>query len=217
MQRLVRARAMLSAAALLAGMATGREPAAGHGFDTVPVHQAFWLPDDEGHYGLGTPALSAFAVQWSIGDAAAVILPGDWPDGLRERLVEALLQNGAMVVEMPEPVSRLPRAEALRRDLGNALVGLREIEGAGLVVAIGVGEAGAVALEVAAGPPRAGHVYAGAMRLGPGPAVFLGREVDPAEAWPARVPMLCALLARAGAGAASSFAADCASGLVPGR
>lgn len=205
-----RARAVLSAA-LLAGMMAGGDPARAAEFESPPTRQAFWLPDGDGHYGLGDPAVLSVAVRWSVGDAAAVLTPGDWQEGLRDRLLDALLASGASVLELPPGGGA---AVALRRNLRNALVGLREIEGAGLVVAIGVGEGGDAALEVAAGPPQEGHVYAAAVRLGPGEPAFLARPVDPAEAWPVRAPMLCALLAGAQPGA-PGFVRGCTAGLVP--
>ncbi|MGG5820991.1 hypothetical protein [Falsiroseomonas sp. HW251] len=210
MSWLVRARALLPAAALLVGMAHGGGAARADLFERTPTVQVFWLPDEQGRYGFGPVARMELPVRWAIGDAAAVIAPGDWPDGLREALAEALLAAGAAVVELPRGNDRA----ALRRDLRNALVTLREIEGAGLVVAIGMGEGGDAALAVAADPPGAVHAYAAAVRLGPGQPVFQGGPVDPAEGWAMRGPLFCALLAGVQPAAAPGFAGDCSTGLA---
>jgi MFS family permease len=147
---------------------------------------------------------------WQAGDAGVVVAG---PGGARfateaGRLVAALLEQGAAVLELPAgrgggigacaaaPVE--PGASAL-----GALAALRAEVGAGVLVAVGVGEAAAEVL-AAMEPARAARLSgpdgaratAGAALGMPGRAVFRAGPPPPAaEQWPARVAHLCAALA----------------------
>ena len=123
---------------------------------------------------------------WRSGDAAVVIAPGgDWPDRLRTRLVAAVLQSGAAVLDLPQGGPWAP-------GLGPAIHALRRDASAGIIVAIGRGEGGEAALALAGAPqPDA----AGLARIGPGAPIFRFAKAAPAEGWPERAALLCALLA----------------------
>lgn len=123
---------------------------------------------------------------WRSGDAAVVIAPGgEWTDRLRARLVAALLEAGAAVLDLPQSGPWAP-------GLGPAIHALRRDASAGIIVAIGRGEGGEAALALAGAPqPDA----AGLARIGPGLPIFRFAEVAPAEGWPGRAALFCALLA----------------------
>lgn len=121
---------------------------------------------------------------WRSGDAAVVLAPGgDWPDGLRARLVMALLATGAAVLD-------LPQGAPSPGHLAAAIGALRRDASAGIVVAIGRGEGGAAALALAG----LAVPFAALAWIGPGAPVFRFAEAAPAEAWAERAKLLCALL-----------------------
>jgi hypothetical protein len=119
------------------------------------------------------------------------------------------------VVEQPVPPD-LP-ALALVPDLLAIATALRLEAGAGPLVALGWAEGGTAALLAAlpkiakAETGRDGPRLAVAARLGPAAAFATGDAPAAREAWPARVELLCALLAAAAAAPADA----CRDGLLP--
>lgn len=204
---------LLQAALLLAGLVGNAVQAAEHeSIESYPV----WLTDEAGMPGAGAPALLSLPPSWVIGDAAAVIVPGsDWREGERDGVIAALLASGSGVLELSAPRSEGTRGVAMRRDLLLALQNLRLIEGAGLVVAIGVGEGGEAALYVAAHlTTPEGWRYAAAVRLSPDAPAFQVGAADPLEAWEMRAPLLCDLLSAGRLVSDGGFAAACRGGLL---
>lgn len=200
------ARGVLPAAALLVGcFATGPDSAAAAGAELLAV----WLTDGEGRQGSDAPALFNVPARWSIGDAAAVIVPGDWSPETRHALIAALLASGTAVLELNEPHGGEPRDAALQRNLREALQVLQRIEGAGLVVAIGFGEGGDATLAAVEDAEDNGRRYAAAAWLGPGPPRFRAGQVPVSEGWPIRGPLFCDLLAGVQPVAAPAFASAC--------
>jgi hypothetical protein len=202
--------ALFPAAALLLGLAGGAATGATEHTQFVTV----WVADSASPRSARAPALLNVPSGWGVGDAAAVLAPGgEWPVGQRDRLVAALLESGAAVLELsPLPVAEQPGAVA--RDMLAALRLLREIEGVGLVVAIGFGAGGDGALAAQRLMPDEG--FAAAVRLGPGAPRFAIGAVPEAEAWPVRAPLFCHLLAGLEP-ASMDFAAACQGGLLPHR
>ncbi len=187
-------RALLPAAALLAGL--GGAKAASVGTTEYTQFLLVWLATEEPDGLLGTPALLNLPPGWLTGDAIAVLAPGGaWPEGQRDRLVSALLDAGAAVLELDPPRGGATQA-ALRAEMAEALRTSEVVLGAGLVVAIGRGEGGEAALELAAGGETVeGRQYAAAVHFGPGAPAFLARPVPEAQGWPLRAPLLCDVLA----------------------
>jgi hypothetical protein len=167
---------------------------------------------------------------WSVGDAAAVVVADHGrPDPLRDRVITALLADGALVLELQagplcggdvEPVATLYAAlRAVRSDAG-----------AGLVIALGRGigaEAVLLAMPEAValahlGPSVEGR-FAAAVGFGHGAVVFVPGPAPAAEqAWPRRAAPLCEALARAAAPAGLGQAEEriatargCLAALVP--
>jgi hypothetical protein len=166
------------------------------------------------------PVLVNLPPTWRTGDAAAILLfhpPAAEP--LRNRLVGALLDLGAAVVELEANVAEgfvavadkpptVPTARTLLRDLRSAERALRAEYAPGVVVAIGYGLGGDAALR-AAEPAAAAGGFAAAASFGPGaPAFRAGTPPPPGEAWPARVPLLCAALSYVHAAAATPLEDD---------
>ena len=182
--------------ALLVG-AVGCPAVAAHSPDAMAQLLPVWLAEGSVR-ATRSPALMSLPVGWGAGDAVAVIAPGnDWPEGLRDRLVAALLDSGAAVLELAAGHRGPPQPEAVAQDLVAALHMLREVEGAGLTVAIGFGEGGDAALAAARLVPAADGGLAAAVRLGPGAPVFLSGSPPAVEGWPVRAPLFCDLLAGA--------------------
>lgn len=167
------------------------------------------------------PVLLVLPVGWQPGDAAVILLPDpDGPPGLRDRVMRALLRAEAAVLALdpvaastevpvlpPYPALTLAgQAEALRA----ALRLLRGDVRAGLLVVLGLGQAGALA--AAAEPELAAAVALG----GPAPVFRPGARPPAAEQWPLRARLLCAVLAEAAAGAAgpAATAQDCRAALL---
>jgi hypothetical protein len=164
------------------------------------------------------PVLLAAPLGWRPGDAAVVVIPDPGgPQALRDSLVQALLAAGTVVVEL-DPVAAsvavpaLPPTPALDpaeqpAALRMALRLLRTESGAGLLVVLGLGQAGALALDAAAEPE-----LAAAVALGPQPRFLAGTPPPAAERWPLRAGLLCGLLTDAMAGAVT--ARDCRAALL---
>jgi hypothetical protein len=164
------------------------------------------------------PVLVNLPPTWRTGDAAAIVLfhpPSAQP--LRNRLVGALLDLGAAVLELeanvaegfvadPDATPTVPTAPTLLRDLRAAERALRAEYAPGVVLAIGHGLGGDAALLAA--EPAAGD-FAATASFGPGAAAFrAGTPPPPGEAWPARAPLLCAALSYVHAAAATPLVDD---------
>jgi hypothetical protein len=210
-------RSLLPAAVALAlGIGTAGAASLGTTENTqvLPV----WLGPGSDGTQVSAPALLNLPPAWTPGDAGVVVAPGGaWEPGARDRLVAALLDAGAAVLELNQPRDGLPGEDPLRRDLAEALRTLHLGFSAGLVVVVGEGTAGEAALAVGA-EAAAGERshFAAAIRLGPAPA-FLPGQVPPAEAWPSRAPLLCEVLALAQPAGAAGFASACTAGLLAAR
>ncbi len=139
---------------------------------------------------------------WQSGDAAAVVMA---PDGggfdIARPLVGALLAQQTAVLELPTgrgggvgPCAAVP-ADAVAQFLG-ALSALRAETGAGVVVAIGLGDAGPAALAAgtAAGRWWCTLRLRGGARWHPAALFEAGAAPPPEERWSDRAPLLCAAL-----------------------
>ena len=99
---------LLPAAALLAGLGTaaagpGSARAASLGTTENTLFLPVWLGPGSAFDGHANPALLNLPPGWASGDAAVVLAPGgDWPPGTRDRLLAALLDAGAAVLEVNE-------------------------------------------------------------------------------------------------------------------
>ncbi|TPG58471.1 hypothetical protein EAH89_07605 [Roseomonas nepalensis] len=167
-------------------------------------------------------AMLEYPEGWAPGHAAAILLP-DSPgaDPARDRLIAALIEQGAAVLLLGAPrgvaadpplATRAPalgEAEHLPAIFG-ALVALQRDIGAAVVVALGHGGrvAEAAALAAASEPVAAAHLGQAGPRLaaaaglgGPGrKASFAGGAPQPArEDWNPRALPLCDLLGEAAA------------------
>jgi hypothetical protein len=210
MPRTDRIRALFPAAALLLGLGGGAATNATEHTQFVTV----WVADSASPRSNRAPALLNVPPGWGVGDAAVVLAPGgEWPVALRDRLVAALLESGAAVLEL-SPLPAFDQPGAVARDMLAALRLLQETEGAGLAVAIGFGAGGEAALIAQRLMPAEG--FAAAVRLGPGAPRFATGAVPETEAWPVRAPLFCDLLAGVQQ-ASMDFAAACHGGLLPHR
>jgi len=185
---------------------------------TVPAsgsteHTAFvplWIElDDSGpDAGSTTPGLLSVPPAWLPGDGAAIVIgEPQVPGGSRDGVVARLLGEGALVLELDVFTMRgfaadsaaappLPNEAALAGDLLAALEVLRREYDPGMVVAVGFGLGGDVALRAATArlPGGATGFIAGA-DLSPGaPRFARGMPPDAAEAWPLRLGSLCRAL-----------------------
>lgn len=221
MQRFTRSIALVLAAAV---GAAGNATAQGFGsIDTLwvqPAEQAGGTP------GCSRLVLADLPPYWLTGDAAAVLMgPSGGPlrDRLQPRLLEALLQEEAAVLDFPAGRSDAEcpgRAAPPLAEVFGAIDALAVQAGAGLIVAIGLGSYGdavlAAAEEAAAAAvlgPRGPRMAAAIAIDAPGRARFaMGRLPHAVEDWPARAPLLCAAIAGA---AGLEGPADCIAALTP--
>jgi hypothetical protein len=152
------------------------------------------------------PALLALPPGFLAGDAIVVLTPDDgWPRGQRERLATAILGAGAGVLEMNRP-----RAARMAEDIAAALRTLRRSHAPGLMVVIGRGEAGDIALAAAAEALDAAGVRdTAAIRLGPGEPAFGLAGVRDLLAFPERPGLLCDILGAALAAGEADAAGAC--------
>lgn len=200
--------------ALLVALAPATAPAT-----ALPHEHLIWvtaIPDAGGTRRDAIPALLTLPAGWSVGDAAVVCLVSRGPaDPSRGRLRAALLADGAAVLEI-DP-RRLAEAEGSPLAwLRGAFHALRRMQGAGLLVAIGFGPAGAAALN-AARDSAADVPSAGVAPDLPRMTVVAGRQPLPDEGWPVRALLPCAMpasLCDATAPAAEA-ARECRDALVP--
>jgi hypothetical protein len=153
---------------------------------------------------------------WMPGDAAVLLMaPPAGLDKQRHLLRHALLDDGAAVLEISAAPGRSP--EHLLADLLGGLVAVTREDGAGVVVALGLGSGGEAVLlatqeETAARfLGTAGPRFAAAASLGAAAPVFTaGRPPGAAQRWAERVPPLCRILADALAATAQGAAIqDC--------
>lgn len=194
-----------------------------------PVWIESAAPDgEEGHT---AAALLNLPPGWMIGDAAALVLSdASWPGLARERLVAALLDEEAAVLEFDATAARRIGPEAARLgpepttaetalDLRAAADTMRRQIGAGLVVTLGHGAAGeaallAAALERTAGPAGGKGVTVAAASLGPGAPRFALGGAAPGRGWPVRAERLCMVLAAVRVPADASAERQCLRALI---
>lgn len=202
------ARAGVLAAALLGAVVAAGPARAEDGFASFELVWSTPAPAPDAARGCARLLLLNIPEGWQSGDAAAVVMA---PEGrgfdIARPLVGALLAQQAAVLELPSgqgggvgACAAVP-AGAVAQFLG-ALSALRAETGAGVVVAIGLGDAGPAALAAAreavaarllgAGGPR--FAFAAALG-GARPALFeAGAPPPPEERWSDRAPLLCAAL-----------------------
>lgn len=185
--------------------------------------EALWVraAGREGTSGHTVPALLNLPHGWMAGDAAAVVLSdGPWPGLARERLVAALLEEGAAVLEIDVNAARAatppPTDAELAAEVRDAVDVLQRDATAGLVVALGHRAGGTAAVLAAAAAHREpGNGLAAGASLGPGPAAFaLGGvpsegELGVHRGWPIRAKRLCGVLAATAVPSEASAEADC--------
>lgn len=185
-----------------------------------------------GATGCGTTALLNFPAAWQSGDAV-VVMVATGHDTQRDRLISSLLAEDAAVLEvsLDAPVTCAgdpagsPRPQVDAVDLAlSALVAAKDTVGGGLIVAIGHGPGGGVALAAADEPTaalRLGPVearFAAAISLGGGPAVArLGAAQPEAEQAGMRLGLLCDAIARSDIAWSIADAVACAAGIAAGR
>lgn len=222
---------MLAAGALLAGCLAAPAVAAQEHTRIEPL----WLepahPEDAmGPVGYTVPALLNIRPDWVTGDAAAIVLSdGPWAEPVRDRLVAALLEAGAAVLELDVNTARgfapdngatgpAPSGRDLLPDVFAALQSLRRDAGAGLVVAIGQGAGGEAALLAAPEAVAARHLGAAGPRLAaaaalkPGAARFAaGPPPSANEGWPVRAGPLCDVLRAVTIAPRNGFVRQCVS------
>ncbi len=193
-------------ALLLAGALGTTAAALSPDLGAQPSYEAVFLDGGLGFRRPEPQALLALPPGFLAGDAIVVLTPDDgWPHGQRERLGATLLNAGAGVMEMNRP-----RRARLAEDMTAAIRTLRVTHGAGLVVLIGHGEAGDIALHVAEGAvDEAGWRFAAAIRLGPGEAAFSLSGVPEMLSFPERPGLLCDLLAAAWVSGEPDVAGGC--------
>jgi hypothetical protein len=163
---------------------------------------------------------------WMAGDAVAVLLTGSRSGAMAARPVAAaLLAEQAGVLHYPSgPAEACPNRDVDQvAEVLGALRTLQTRRDAGVVVAVGFGEAGPAALAAAREEVALRHLGAGGPRLAAAAArdaaggwTFRAGATPPpsAEQWQARVPYLCAALAGRD-GARTEAACRAALGGVP--
>ena len=214
-------RAMVAAPCVLAA------PRFAEAQDPFAAFSLFWVrPQPQVGAGQGCARMLVLNLPeaWSAGDAAVILLADDDAALRAQRhLTAALLLQEAAVLEFP---SGPAEGCALRKDdqVGEVLGALQDLRaqaGAGLVVAIGVGQAGPAALAAAQEDVAALYFGPEGPRLAAGialpdgaPAAFAaGPPPPPTEAWHLRAPRLCDAVGAATGGAAVAQA--CRAALVP--
>jgi hypothetical protein len=197
-------RLALATAVLAAGPAAADEYTR---FEPLPVTGATRPGEAPGCEAL---ALLNLPSSWRAGDAVVVMMTATRvPDATRDPLVAALLGERAAVLELP--ADRCTPADPLAGAFG-ALAALRQVAGAGLVVAVGYGPGGRTALaavreeEAAARLGPGGPRYAAAAAIGEGaPAFALGAAQPSAEAAPRRLALFCDALGAVAGGLAEAL------------
>lgn len=167
---------------------------------------------------------------WSVGDAAAVIVANHGrPDRLRDRVVNALLAEGASVLELRAGSSCGGDAAPVPA-LFAALRAVRLDAGAGLVVAVGQGSGAETVLRAESEAVALAHLgpaiedrYAAAVGIGQGAVVVVPGRMPKGRtslAATRRAALLCETLGRAMAledrsHASGRLARGCLTALVP--
>jgi hypothetical protein len=168
-----------------------------------PQEQLEWF---EAPPAAGWPALLTLPPGWAGGDAAGVLLAAHRTlPAAHAQLRDAMLAQRAAVLELelPDGAEDCVATGTVLLEAGAAM--LREKVGAGPVVAIGFGCAGAAALEATAGTgqPFGGtrHVaVVAAVALDGGVARFrAGPEPSREEGWPMRASLFCEAVAEVAA------------------
>lgn len=218
--------------ALLAALACSAPAPATEHTRIEPVWIETVAPDGEEIHTV--PALLNLPPGWMVGDAAALVLSdGPWPELARERLVSALLEEGAAVLEFDVTAARdagrddarvgpEPTAAELALDVRAAAEVLRRDTGAGLVVALGHGTGGTAAVLAASlertGADAGGARLAAAASLGPEPPRFSLGSAAPGRGWPVRAELLCGVLAAVAVASEAPAHAECRRALLgPGE
>jgi hypothetical protein len=150
------------------------------------------------------PALLNLPPGWRSGDAIAVLqFTRDSRNALHDRVLSALLDQGAAVLELPSGTAQgflpqgvaaaPPDAQRYREDISAAATVLARDYAPGLIVALGDAEAIAALRDV---PPGAVAGIAAFASVDPAPAAFRLALPPPAsEDWSRRAPLLCDALA----------------------
>jgi hypothetical protein len=196
----------------------------------TPEHtrmEPLWIETADANAGEGhtVTALLNLPPGWMFGDAAALVLSdGPWPELVRERVVSALLEERAAVLEFDATASRStgpePTAAELTLDVRAAAEALRRDIGVGLVVAIGHGAGGNAALlaasldRTALRPDGDAGLLAAAVSLGPGPARFALGGAEPGPGWPIRAERLCGVVAAVATALKPDTRAECQRALL---
>jgi hypothetical protein len=176
---------------------------------SAPLRAAFGTAPRLGLLRPEAPALVTLPADWMAGDAVVVLAPdAAGQAGARERLVAALLLAGSGVLE----ISR-HRAHALAVDFAAALDAAERELGAGIVAAVAQGDAAAALAAAEAARTRHGTRYAAVVALDPTAPRIRFAAASPAEDWPTRAPLFCALLSSAIPAARERLDAACRDGL----
>jgi hypothetical protein len=188
------------AAVIAALMAATAAPRVGAAPDPAAVYPAWIAPHPLRASPDAVPATLSVPPGWSAGDAAVLVLHQGEQPAWRAALTEALLEEDAAVLEL-----RLAPEDHHAALLAGGLLYLQQHFGAGLLVAIGFGASGEIALAAARqarhGVPRMAILTAGVAIGGPATRFAAGREAPPDQAWSLRAALFCAMLERLEAGA----------------
>jgi hypothetical protein len=210
-------------AALAAALLAWAAPAAPPQYSRV---EPLWIDtsNPDGEEGHTVTALLNLPSGWMFGDAAALVVSdAPWPELVRERLVSALLDERAAVLEIDaidfQNTGDRPRPEELAPLVRAAVETLRRDTGAALVVALSHGAGGAAVVRAAlldrtATRPDGEGLLAAAASLGPGPARFALGGAEPGRGWPIRVEHLCGVLAAVAVASEPGFRAECLRALL---
>jgi hypothetical protein len=182
-------RAIVAAASLLLGAGTADTRADALGGLGFPQVAPVWSQPGLGLVVPERPAIASLPAGWLSGDALVVLMPGAFGEpGLRTRLIAAVLEAGAGVLELPQRPAGVDVETVLR-------VGQRELH-AGIVVLITHGAAGEAVFEAASRarlPDRYG--YSAVVHLGEAAVRVAFGDAPPAQEWDVRGPLFCELLA----------------------
>jgi hypothetical protein len=203
--------------AALAAAALGVETRLAVAEPATPTDRALvagiWLRPGLGLLRPEAPALLTLPAGWMAGDAVVVLAPDAAPGtAARDRLVAALPQAGSGVLE----ISR-HRAHALAADFAAALDAAEREIGAGIVAVVARADAAAALAAAEAAATPGGGRYAAGVALDPTAPRIRFAAASPAEDWPTRAPLFCALLASALPAARERLDAACREGMAPLR
>jgi hypothetical protein len=179
--------------------------------DAVPSHQALWIPLGSAPAAcahlIDIPTVLTLPSNWTTGDAVVVVVGRAWAGQLGV-LADALLRDGAAVLELnPRPASCEVTSGSVH-DFSRVIEVLHHDVGAGLAVLVVAEDAAEIVID--ADPPSLSHSEGGArfhaaVVLGPGWArVAAGITPPDHEGWPARARLLCRVVGMAAASDAGS-------------